>query len=83
MNDYGPKLVEAVRKGLADLIGLCHLEDSDRLPAYAEWTKDVVMDHNQMEICSMSARKDLEGWKVLEVAIGTDRLVYNYEFLRS
>ena len=31
-----------------------------------------------MEVCSMSKRKDLEGYKVIEIAIGTDRCVFNF-----
>jgi len=60
------------------MIGDCRLEVSDRLPDYSEETIDVVCVKNDMEVCSMSKRKDLEGFKVIEVAIGTDRLIYNF-----
>jgi hypothetical protein len=31
-----------------------------------------------MELCSISQRKDFEGAKVLEVAVGTDRVVSKF-----
>jgi glycyl-tRNA synthetase len=76
--DYSLEVVPRVQKTLAKLLGPCRVEPSDRLPAYAEWTKDVVVEATSMEVCSISSRKDFEGAKVLEVAVGTDRCVYNY-----
>ena len=72
-------MVPAVRKMLADLIGPCRIEKSDRLPDYAEWTQDIICEQNQMEVASISQRKDYAGAKVLEVVIGTDRLVFNFD----
>lgn len=77
-NDYSPSVIEDIRSVLSEFVGTCRIEDSDRLPSYSEWTKDVVREDNSMEVCSISMRKDLEGFKVLEVAIGTDRMVYNH-----
>lgn len=77
-NDYSVKVIPRIQETLAKFIGPCAIVDSDRLPDYAEWTKDVVRTVNMMEVCSISMRKDFEGAKVLEVAIGTDRCVYNY-----
>jgi len=77
-NDYAPSTIDGVRSVLMEFVGPCRIEDSDRLPSYAEWTKDVICEQNSMEVCSISSRKDLEGFKVLEVAIGTDRMVYNH-----
>jgi len=77
--DYSEDLIPVVRDTLAYLIGRsCRTEPSDRLPSYAEWTTDVVCEDNDMEVCSISLRKDmLPTAKVLEVAVGTDRLIYN------
>lgn len=76
--DYVTSTINDVRAVLQEFIGPCRIEDSDRIPSYAEWTKDVVCEQNSMEVCSISSRKDLEGFRVLEVAIGTDRMVYNH-----
>jgi glycyl-tRNA synthetase len=77
-NDYSIKMIPAVRTMIADLIGPCRVEPSDRLPNYAEWTQDVVHEASNMEVCSMSKRKDFPGASVLEVAIGTDRCTYHF-----
>lgn len=77
-NDYSTLLVPFVRDMISSYIGPCRTEDSDRLPDYAEWTKDVVCEKTNMEVCSISRRKDFEGAEVIEVAIGTDRVVYNF-----
>ena len=78
-NDYYPALVAAVHALIAKFVGACHTEPSDRLPKYAEETTDVVMDWNQQEVCSMSRRTDFDDYKVIEIAIGTDRCVYNLQ----
>ena len=67
---------------------------SDRLPAYSEITMDVEVDNGDkwMEVASISRRTDFPGpvevvgktgkraveVKVLEIAIGLDRCVYNW-----
>jgi glycyl-tRNA synthetase len=76
--EYSSKLVPDVAHTLSLLVGPVRVEPSDRLPDYAEWTKDVVREENGMELCSISQRKDFEGAKVLEVAVGTDRVVGNF-----
>lgn len=51
---------------------------SDRLPGYSERTDDVEVlrkDGRWTEVCSISTRMDFEGAKVLEVAVGMDRVV--------
>lgn len=78
-NDYTKALYPAVLKTLTELIGECRLEPSDRLPDYSEETMDIICIKNDMEVCSMSKRKDLPGYKVIEIAVGTDRLLYNFE----
>jgi glycyl-tRNA synthetase len=78
-NDYSVELIPAVQKAIADLIGPCRTEPSDRLPDYAESTTDIICIKSDMEVCSISKRKDLSGLKVLEVAVGTDRCVYNFQ----
>lgn len=74
-NDYCAKLYPDVVKAIENMIGECRLEPSDRLPDYSEETIDIICAKTEMEVCSMSKRKDLEGYKVIEVAIGTDRCV--------
>jgi glycyl-tRNA synthetase len=78
INDYSVSLIPAVQKAIAEMIGPCHVEASDRLPDYSELTMDVVCDKTSMEVCSISKRKDFPLAKILEVAIGTDRCVYNF-----
>ena len=78
MNDYSINLIPAVQKMISDMIGECYTEESDRLPSYSEQTTDIVCKQNDMEVCSISKRTDFEGAKVLEIAIGTDRIVYNF-----
>lgn len=86
MNDYSVKLYDDVQLLFNKLLGDCYIEISDRLPDYSEETKDIVFCNphvnpnilEKMELCSMSKRKDLEGYKVIEIAIGTDRVIYNY-----
>jgi glycyl-tRNA synthetase len=77
-NDYSISLIPAVQQAISEMIGPCHTEPSDRLPNYSEATIDVVCDRNSMEVCSISKRKDFPQAKILEVAIGTDRCVYNF-----
>jgi len=78
-NDYSATVVPAVHNIISRMLGDCRIEDSDRLPNYAEWTKDIVVEKNNMEVCSISQRKDFPNAKVLEIAIGTDRCVYNFD----
>lgn len=78
-NDYSIKLYPDVLKAISNMIGECRIELSDRLPDYSEETTDIVCVKSEMEVCSMSKRKDLEGYKVIEIAIGTDRMIYNFQ----
>ncbi len=78
LNDYSISLIPAVRQAISEMIGSCHTEASDRLPDYSESTTDIVCDKSSMEVCSISKRKDFPSAKILEVAIGTDRCVYNF-----
>lgn len=78
-NDYSLKLYPDVLKAISNMIGECRIEASDRLPDYSEETTDIVCVKSDMEVCSMSKRTDLEGYKVIEVAIGTDRCIYNFQ----
>lgn len=77
-NDYSVKLYPDVKMAISSMIGECRMEKSDRLPDYSEETIDIVCMKSDMEVCSMSKRKDFVGYKVIEVAIGTDRCVYNF-----
>lgn len=85
-NDYSKAVVPAVQDMISEMIGPCRVEDSDRLPEYSERTVDVICENTNMEVCSISIRNDCK-WshasvqmeaKVLEVAIGTDRCVFNF-----
>jgi glycyl-tRNA synthetase len=78
-NDYSISLFEDMKKAISNMIGDCRIEPSDRLPDYSESTMDIICNKNDMEVCSMSKRKDLKGYKVIEVAIGTDRCIYNFK----
>lgn len=78
-NDYSIKLYPDVLKAISNMIGECRIEESDRLPEYSEQTTDIVCEKSNMEVCSMSKRKDFEGYKVIEIAIGTDRCIYNFQ----
>ena len=78
-NDYSVKLYPDVLNAISNMIGECRIEASDRLPNYSEETTDIVCMKSDMEVCSMSKRKDLEGYKVIEIAIGTDRCIYNFQ----
>lgn len=77
-NDYSISLIPTMQQAISSMIGPCRVEASDRLPDYSESTMDIICEKNSMEVCSISKRKDLSGLKVLEVAIGTDRCVYNF-----
>ena len=78
MNDYSVKLLPDLKRTIELYIGPCVLEPSDRLPSYAKWTKDIIRKENNMEVCSVSLREDFPSAKVLEVSIGTCRLVYSH-----
>lgn len=77
-NDYSVSLMPIVCKALADFCGECKIEPSDRVPDYAEWTNDVVLARTNMELASMSLRKDYPNAKVFEIAVGTDRCMMNF-----
>ena len=79
LNDYSLKLYPDVCNAISNMIGPCRMELSDRLPDYSEETMDIICNKSDMEVCSMSKRKDLEGYKVIEIAIGTDRCLYNFK----
>lgn len=77
---------EAVMPTLAEKLGwLCgksqekvRIVPSDRLPGYSERTDDVEILRSTgrwTEVCSVSTRTDFEGARVLEIAVGLDRVV--------
>jgi len=76
--DYAEKLIPAVRDALVKLVGNCNLVQSDRLPDYSESTTDIEHVESGMELCSCSKRLDFDGAKVLEIAVGTDRVVSKF-----
>ena len=75
---YYDKIISIVHKLLLKYFD-CYTEPSDRLPSYSDITTDVVVkwDYN-MEVCSISKRTDYDWAWVTEVAIGTDRLIYQF-----
>lgn len=89
-NDYHGAVLEPVRRMLAGITRLpTRIVPSDRLPAYSEITMDVEVDNGDkwMEVASISRRTDFPAIKsgsreievkVLEIAIGLDRCVYNW-----
>ena len=76
--DYAANVPADIAMAMQRLVGDCKLQASDRLPDYAIQTIDVVHVASDMELCSISQRKDFEGAKVLEVAVGTDRVVKHF-----
>lgn len=89
-NEYHGAVLEPVRHMLAAVTRLpTRIVPSDRLPAYSEITMDVEVDNGDkwMEVASISRRTDFPAIKsgsreisvkVLEIAIGLDRCVYNW-----
>lgn len=77
--DYHSILLDTTASVIEYLVGDCRLEHSDRLPHYSTETIDIVRVDNNMELCSISKRTDYEGLRNIEVAIGTDRIVFNHK----
>lgn len=77
-NDYHGKLVEYVNELVSSIIGVSYIIESDRTPSYSENTMDINIKKNDMEVCSISKRNDFEDCYVAEIALGTDRLIYNF-----
>lgn len=82
--DYRTPVVKRIRDEIADITRLpVRVVESDRLPSYSTRTEDVEVFWNDRwtEMCSISDRTDFPsppqypGLKVLEVAIGMDRIV--------
>ncbi len=77
--DYGHDVIDTVQRSLNMFVPIVEIIPSDRLPDYSESTTDLMAQNGDtghtIEVCSISRRKDFEGAKVLEVAIGTDRVV--------
>ena len=83
-NDYHANILEPLKKSFIKLFGDgVQLVESDRLPDYSEKTMDIEFhiqaDNRNMELCSISKRKDFDNAHVLEIAIGLDRLLYVWE----
>lgn len=83
MADYSAPVVESVRREIAAITNAeTRVVHSDRLPSYSEETRDIEVNLDASgngvdwrEMASISLRNDYPGMKVLEVAIGLDRLV--------
>jgi glycyl-tRNA synthetase len=76
--DYAPAVMQDMTTAISQLVGPCKMVPSDRQPDYSEQTADIEHVDSGMELCSISRRKDFEGAKVLEVAIGSDRVVSKF-----
>lgn len=73
-------IISDVEREISKIIGKeTRIIPSDRLPDYSEKTTDIEAFYNNKwkEVCSVSIRKDfsLDNMKVLEIAVGTDRLI--------
>jgi len=77
-NEYAGALIPAVAGALSQLVGGVRIVPSDRLPDYSEETTDIEHIESGMELCSCSKRKDFENAKVIEIAVGTDRVVKHF-----
>lgn len=91
-NNYQESCIEEIAHMFMQILHLpTRIVLSDRLPAYSLKTLDIEVQNNQkwMEVCSVSLRKDFVypykinnnicEFLVLEIALGTDRLLYNLE----
>jgi glycyl-tRNA synthetase len=76
--DYAAEVIPAMSKALSQLVGATAVVESDRVPEYSERTTDIEHFESKMELCSISQRGDFENAKVLEVAVGTDRVVSQF-----
>lgn len=77
-NDYYPQILNSCLEFVKRYVKDARLEKSDRLPSYSDETIDIIINDNNMEVFSISKRKDFkENIKVIEVSTGSDRLVYN------
>lgn len=78
--DYFTECCDIVKETLCKLFrtNKVKLVESDRLPKYSIKTMDV--EYNEMELCSISKRKDfpLDDINVVEISTGTDRLLYQF-----
>lgn len=89
--DYFHPVIWAMQEVIGELMGNMGVRyvPSDRLPSYSNQTMDIEVDNGDkwMEVMSISDRTDYKarafignnekGFRVLEVAVGLDRLVYN------
>lgn len=76
--DYVKPVTTSILKEIELMTGWeARLIPSERLPSYSDATFDVEVDFNGhwREMCSISQRTDFDNAKVLEVAVGLDRLV--------
>jgi glycyl-tRNA synthetase (class II) len=77
-NDYFDPIVNFINDIITKYIWSSYVDNSDRLPVYSKETKDIICNEVMLEVCSISRRLDfsIPNTNVIEVAIGTDRLVY-------
>lgn len=91
-NNYQDNCIEQIAQMFLNILHLpTRIVLSDRLPAYSLKTIDIEVQNNHkwMEVCSVSLRNDFKypykinnkdcEFLVLEIALGTDRLLYNLE----
>ena len=82
MADYREAMMPSLAAKLGWLCGKSpedvRIVPSDRLPGYSERTDDVEILRETgrwTEVCSISTRTDFEGARVLEIAVGIDRVI--------
>ena len=77
--DLRTPIIAAIGNEIASIVNRpSRVVASDRLPAYSEITEDIEVERfngRWTEMCSISTRTDFAGARVLEIAIGLDRLV--------
>lgn len=76
--DYAAPMTTSIFREIQLITGCqTRLVNSDRLPSYSEQTLDIEVFTNDhwREMCSISKRTDFDNAKVLEVAVGLDRLI--------
>ena len=75
-------LIKAVKSVIQDYVGRCRTVKA-KAPHYSKRTKDIELSKTKMELASISERTDFPDANVIEIAIGTDRIVFNADRKRK
>lgn len=76
------KLIRTVKGIVQDYVGRCRTVKA-KPPHYSKRTTDIQLSKTKMELASISERTDFPDGKVMEIAIGTDRIVFNADRKRK